>query len=194
MDAGPGVPLEPRPYNRYTLLSCPATARHRIARAGQALTAWFSSSTMSTCRCTYGETKARCCGSRNRGAWSHHAHLRLWAAGARGQCVRGRQSRGGGQAHLLDERDPFQIRGLIRSEFLSLARALAIITLHEVLTLVHGDCDETEDSALEKRTHRTQRAHRTQRGAGYVVTVHNQVWRRAQLLRIQKLYATPQRR
>ena len=56
-----------------------------------------------------------------------------------------RQSRGGGQAHLLDERDPFQIRGLTRSELLSLARALAIIALHEVLTLVHGDCEETED-------------------------------------------------
>jgi hypothetical protein len=37
-----------------------------------------------------------------------------------------------------------------------LARALTIITLHEVLTLVNGDCDETEDSALGKKAHRNK--------------------------------------
>jgi hypothetical protein len=68
---------------------------------------------------------------------------------------------------------------------LPLARTLAVITLHHVLTLVNGDCDGTEDSALAKK------AHRNKGGAGHVVTVYNQVRRCAQLLRIQKLYAAP---
>ncbi len=90
-----------------------------------------------------------------------------------------------GKAHLLNEWDPFKIRGLIRSKPLPLARTLAVITLHHVLTLVNGDCDDTEDSALAKK------AHRNKGGAGHVVTVYNQVRRCAQLLRIQKLYAAP---
>jgi hypothetical protein len=62
-----------------------------------------------------------------------------------------------GKAHLLNEWDPFKIRGLIRSKPLPLARTLAVVTLHHVLTLVNGDCDDTEDSALGKKGAQEQR-------------------------------------
>ena len=62
-----------------------------------------------------------------------------------------------GKAHLLNEWDPFKIRGLIRSKPLPLARTLAVVTLHHVLTLVNGDCDDKEDSALVKKGAQEQR-------------------------------------